>query len=154
MNLGFHLCIRDWCLQSGTKEQYTRCKNASKDGRTCYQPEIRYGSSKSGNRPIYHPGGGGVVFAEIIPTWCKQLFPTYKIFTGTATYATDEASNANIPRKLFLGKGYNPGESVPTWTCRCFGGAWKDNSTKTSPDSVKCNGVKRDCVMASVTCQF
>ena len=53
MNLGFHLCIRDWCLQSGTKEQYTRCKAASEDGRTCYNPTIRYGSTIGGH-PTNH----------------------------------------------------------------------------------------------------
>ena len=41
MNVGFHLCIDDWCLQKGTNEQYTRCKEASEDGQTCYNPTIR-----------------------------------------------------------------------------------------------------------------
>ena len=87
-----------------------------------------------------------------MPQWCKQLFPTSS--SGTATYATDEVSNANIPRKLFWGSVYNPGEKVPTWSCHCNPPAWKDKNV-ISPWSVKCNpSTKQSCVMYSVTCQF
>ena len=90
-----------------------------------------------------------------MPQWCKQLFPTSS--SGTATYATDGASNADIPRKLFWGSGFNPGEKVPTWSCRsnvCNKGAWKDTNV-ISDSSVKCQPLsKQDCVMSSVTCQF
>ena len=30
MDVGFHLCIDDWCFQKGTKEQYTKCKRQAK----------------------------------------------------------------------------------------------------------------------------
>ena len=88
-----------------------------------------------------------------MPQWCKQLFPTSS--TGTATYATDGASNANIPRKLFWGSGFNPGEMVPTWSCRCGHPVpWKDKNN-ISPSSVNCQPLsKQDCVMSSVTCHF
>ena len=98
-----------------------------------------------GSRPIFYPGYTN------IPQWCKQLFPTSS--TGTATYATDGASNANIPRKLFWGSVYNPGEKVPTWSLH-GDGAWKDKNI-ISPWSVKCNpSTKQSCVMYSVTCKF
>ena len=76
MNVGFHLCIHDWCFQKGTKEQYTRCKKASEDGRTCYYPTIRYGSTIGGN-PYKH-GNNNIL------NWCLQLFPTS--IKGIATY--------------------------------------------------------------------
>ena len=103
-----------------------------------------------GSRPIFYPG----VYTNI-PQWCKQLFPTSS--SGTATYATDEVSNANIPRKLFWGSGFNPGEKVPTWSLRASttNGAWKDTISGISHSSVKCQPLsKQDCVMSSVTCQF
>merc|ERR1719369_1485148 len=141
----FHGCIKTWCYQKGTKEQYTKCQTVSPDGKTCYNPEIRYGSTASGSRPIFFPGE----FTNI-PEWCKQLFPTSS--SGTATYATDEASNANIPRRLFWGTGFNPGETGPVWSCRCNSGRWKDGN-KTTHNRVKCNKItKQDCVMTSVTC--
>ena len=142
----FHKCVNDWCIQHGTNEQYTKCETVSPDGKTCYNPEIHYGSTASGSRPIFYPG------LINIPQWCKQLFPTS--MSGTATYATDEASNADIPQKLFWHSIHNPGEMVPTWSCRCVPGAWKDTNL-ISPSSVKCQPLsKQDCVMSSVTCQF
>ena len=145
----FHKCVNNWCIQHGTNEQYTKCQTVSLDGKTCYKPEIRYGTTASGSRPIFYPK-----FINI-PQWCKQLFPTSS--SGTATYATDMASNANIPRKLFWGSGFNPGEKVPTWSLRASttNGAWKDTISGISHSSVKCKPLsKQDCVMSSVTCQF
>ena len=142
----FHKCVNDWCIQHGTNEQYTKCETVSPDGKTCYNPEIRYGTTASGSRPIFYPG-----YTNILQ-WCKQLFPTSS--SGTATYATDEVSNANIPRKLFWGSGFNPGEKVPTWSCRCKDGKWKDTNIM-SGSEIKCQPLsKQDCVMSSVTCQF
>ena len=151
---GFHKCVNDWCNQQGTNEQYTKCEKVSPDGKTCYNPEIRYGSTASGSRPIFYPGK-----YTNISQWCKQLFPTSS--SGTATYATDEASNANIPRKLFWAAGFNPDEDGPVWSCRCNArtedcchDGWKDQ-TKTSDFGNECDQyTKQDCVMASVTCQF
>ena len=75
----FHSCVDEWCFQKGTNQQYTRCKTVSKDGRTCYNPTIRYGST-IGGRPaltVLHP-------ESYISDWCKQLFPSS--IQGTATY--------------------------------------------------------------------
>ena len=77
MNVNFHSCIHDWCYQKGTKGQYTRCKTVSNDGRTCYNPEIRYGSTIGGIPGQTDPG--------YIKEWCKQLFPTSSIIRGSAT---------------------------------------------------------------------
>ena len=52
----FHKCVNDWCIQHGTNEQYTKCQTVSLDGKTCYKPEIRYGTTASGSRPIFYPG--------------------------------------------------------------------------------------------------
>ena len=77
MNVNFHSCIHDWCYQKGTKGQYTRCTTVSNDGRTCYNPKIRYGST-IGGKP-------GEMTQSYIKDWCKQLFQT-SIIRGTATY--------------------------------------------------------------------
>ena len=77
MNVNFHSCIHDWCYQKGTKGQYTRCKTVSNDGRTCYNPEIRYGSTIGGIPGSFNEG--------YMKEWCKQLFPTSSIIRGSAT---------------------------------------------------------------------
>ena len=69
----FNSCINNWCHQKGTMGQYTRCKSVSNNGRTCHNPEIKYGSNIGGK-----PGG-----SLAITGWCKQLFPTTR---GTARY--------------------------------------------------------------------
>ena len=144
----FHKCVNDWCIQHGTNEQYIKFKTVSPDGKTCYKPEIRYGTTASGSRPVFYPGYTN------IPQWCKQLFPTSML--GTATYATDEVSNANIPRKLFWGSGYNRNEKGPVWSLRSSKSGvrdWKDTNKTT--DGAKCQpSSKQDCVMSSVTCHF
>ena len=73
MNVDFNSCINNWCYQHGTMGQYTRCKSVSNNGRTCHNPEIKYGNTIGGK-----PGGnnGGT-------DWCKQLFPTTSIAIGT-----------------------------------------------------------------------
>ena len=68
MNIGFHSCtLPNWCCQHGTNEQYTGCIRVSQDGRTCYSPTIRYGTTYGG-RSMNHP--------DDITSWCQQLFPT------------------------------------------------------------------------------
>ena len=116
MNVGFHSCIHDWCFQKGTKEQYTRCKEASEDGRTCYNPTIRYGST-IGGRPAKHPYND-------IAGWCQQLFPT-SIYGGTATYKLVKGNHKG-PGGLFWCSLYD--ETNPHW-CHCGGdGKWKDST--------------------------
>ena len=83
MNVNFHACKNgNWCYQKGTKGQYTRCATVSNDGRTCYNPEIRYGSTIGGK-----PGGTrDITGYEPTTEWCRQLFPTTKILKGTVKY--------------------------------------------------------------------
>ena len=86
MNVGFHLCIHDWCYQKGTKEQYTRCKEVSEDGRTCYNPTIKYGSTIGGYPAQNDPGQNDQL------EWCQQLlFPTT---IGTATYSNTKVKKS------------------------------------------------------------
>ena len=82
--VGFHSCVDEWGFQKGTNQQYTRCKTVSKDGRTCYNPTIRYGSTTGG----YHAKHG----SNDIAGWCQQLFPT-SIYGGTATYIKVEGNH-------------------------------------------------------------
>ena len=134
MNIGyFHLCTRDWCLQSGTKEQYTRCEEASEDGRTCYSPTIRYGSTIGGH-PTKHTN-------TIIREWCQQLFPTLHYGDFSVTYS--DIKPKNYIGALFWCSKYD--ENNPHW-CDWQDGNWKDSTLNPQPfnkvypviDSVTC----------------
>ena len=57
----------EWCLQTGTKGQYTRCEKVTDGGNTCKNPEIRYGNT-IGGIPRSHPAGNA-----FYPVWCQQL---------------------------------------------------------------------------------
>ena len=133
MNVDFNSCIHDWCLQKGTNQQYTRCKTVSKDGRTCYYPTIKYGSTTGGS-PAKHG-------STDIAGWCQQLFPT-SIYGGTATY------NIKIERhmkSLFWCSLYD--EISPHW-CDFQDGLWKDSILYQYPSSHKATRP----IMDSVTC--
>ena len=81
VNVNFHACKNgNWCYQKGTKGQYTRCGSVSSDGLTCYNPEIRYGSTIGGK-----PGAMGPWY-QYSTEWCRQLFPTANIIRGTAKH--------------------------------------------------------------------
>ena len=134
MNLGFQRCVNDWCYQHGTNQQYTKCKNASEDGRTCYNPTIRYGST-IGGYPAEHPKND-------ILEWCRQLFPTS---TGTAIYSRT-VNNANTKiNGLFWCTLYD--ETSPHW-CDFQDGLWKDSILYQYPSSHKATRP----IMDSVTC--
>ena len=89
MNVDFRSCINNWCYQHGTMGQYTRCKRVSNNGRTCHNPEIKYGSTVGGK-----PGGWMMHWLDGnagsgmlgIARWCKQLFPTLSIMNGTVIH--------------------------------------------------------------------
>ena len=88
MNVDFNSCINNWCYQHGTMGQYTRCKSVSNNGRTCHNPEIKYGSN-IGGKPggIWHGPNQVMNLPMNVPTkWCKQLFPTTPKIYGTALY--------------------------------------------------------------------
>ena len=78
MNVDFRSCINNWCYQHGTMGQYTRCKRVSNSGRTCHNPEIKYGYTVGGK-----PGGWMMGSREEFVKWCKQLFPTTSITGST-----------------------------------------------------------------------
>ena len=113
MYVGFHLCIHDWCFQKGTQKQYTRCKEVSEDGQTCYNPTIRYGSTIGGYPTKYGTNN--------ILEWCKQLFPNS--IHGIATYR-------NVKPKEYIGSLFwcsKWDESNPHW-CDWVDGKWKDSN--------------------------
>ena len=68
----------------GTSRQFTKCETVSSDGKTCYNPEIRYGSTVGG-----HPGKHS---NNNILQWCQQLFP--ESTNGDATYSNSSSVNA------------------------------------------------------------
>ena len=134
----FHQCIKKWCYQKGTKQQYTKCKSVSKDGKTCYLPEIRYGSTVGG-RPVKYPTNN-------ILQWCKQLFPTST--RGTATYSNSRKLNTGNGA-LNWRAGYD--ESGYKWI-DWYAGMWKDSTLKYSLRNT-CQSNLTGCRMTSVTCQ-
>ena len=129
MNIDFHSCIiPDWCYQKGTSEQYTGCQSASKDGRTCYHPQIKYGNTYGG-RPANTPG------SEAISSWCQQVFPTST--GGTVMY---DHLDQNSTVGLSWCSEYD--EKNPHW-CDSIAGFWKDTNWK-----------YRKYTIYSVTCQI
>ena len=124
MNLGFQRCVNDWCYQHGTNQQYTKCKNASEDGRTCYNPTIRYGTA-IGGRPFYdyyvHVARDA---SKTWKTWCRQLFPEYNMLSGYVSWP--------IP----LHKNYE-----------CYNGwvAWCDSGDEQNPHWCGGKGGWKDC---------
>ena len=80
--MDFNSCINNWCHHNGTMGQYTRCKRVSNNGRTCHNPEIKYGSTIGKPGGVLHGAYGAKGTA--LSQWCKQLFPT-SLF-GTVIY--------------------------------------------------------------------
>ena len=131
--------MNDWCYQEGTSQQFTKCETASSDGKTCYNPEIRYGSTVGG-----HPGEHE---NNNISQWCQQLFPTST--HGDATYSSSSSLNVGNGA-LFWDSGFD--ESGHKW-CDNQDGYWKD-ATLDYSFSDSCNETSLwGCIMTSVTCQ-
>ena len=121
----FGLCVSDWCYQSGTIDQYTRCGSLADNGNTCIDPEIKYGTVEGG-LPKQHSGNN-------YNTWCQQLGAQ-----GFTTYATGSRSGY----ALFGCSSYD--ESIWHW-CDWQDGYWYNqnlDSFQTSSDyitSITCN---------------
>ena len=90
MYVGFHLCIHNWCPQSGVNQQYTRCERASEDGRTCYNPSIKYGSTIGG-----YPVQSGA--DEHLVTWHEK---TRKL-VRPKDFKKSEKFNKCLPETVF-----------------------------------------------------
>ena len=104
MNVNFHACKNgNWCYQKGTKGHYTRCGSVSSDGLTCYNPEIKYGSTIGGK-----PGAFGPWYQHSTE-WCRQLFPTAKIIRGTAKHTI-----SYLVFKHFVGKSLSQFNNILT----------------------------------------
>ncbi len=78
----FSACVNNWCYQSGTMDQYTKCDSVTDGGNTCVNPEIKYGTV-TGGLPRVHPGNQ-------YSTWCQQLGGAAhsNFTTGTRTGGT------------------------------------------------------------------
>lgn len=59
-----------WCKQVGPTEQYTRCGSVEDDGRTCINPEIKYGTNTGG---IPEAIGDANYVKMSLDLWCQQL---------------------------------------------------------------------------------
>ena len=116
--VGFTSCLNRWCHQSNTNQQYTKCKRVSEDGRTCYNPEIRYGSY------THTYGIGGYVAASYNNNnhylqWCKQLFPKSNIIRSSVTTSNNKPPNY----RGALNWCYGYDENRYHW-CAMYSGTW------------------------------
>ena len=75
----FAKCQNKWCLQKGLqKPQHTKCESVTNNGKTCNNPEIKYGTV-SGGLPWEYSSNYYV-------KWCEQLGGRYRSHTtGTRT---------------------------------------------------------------------
>ena len=110
--VGFNSCLNRWCHQSGTNQQYTKCGRVSEDGRTCYNPSIKYGYN-TGGYPYNNQNNNAY------KQWCQQLFPTSNIISATYTYSQNKPYD--YVSALFWCTGYD--ENVPHW-CAQYNGYW------------------------------
>ena len=140
---GFQNCVDKWCPQIGTDGQYTKCDDASADGQTCYNPEIKYGSTVGG-RPVVLTERcyrGIKNRSQETLDWCKQLFPK-----------TEQANLTTNGRGLGRGEGFVSFDS-PRWPNIWFDtkdGVWKDTARVNGHFSSIIYCMKR---IESVTCQ-
>ncbi len=65
-----------WCLQTGTKDQFTRCESVANNNKTCNNPLIKYGTVENGI-PASHGGNN-------FNLWCQQL--GFAGFSGQVSY--------------------------------------------------------------------
>ena len=107
------MCLHKWCLQSGTNQQYTKCERVSGDGRTCYNPTIKYGST-IGGYPTKHKNNN-------YKQWCQQLFPKKTIISSSVTFFSTNWKPSNFVGGLFWCSTYD--ENRPHW-CAMSGGYW------------------------------
>ena len=142
--VGFHACIHKWCLQSGTTQQYTKCQSVSVDGRTCYNPSIKYGSTIGGipNKHGQRSWHGHNVYKE----WCQQLFPTSNIIKSSVTYSNYKPTN--FIGSVFWCRSYD--ETYPHW-CDWSDGYWKDSTLDNKYNKLSDYGSQ---VINSLTCQI
>ena len=99
MNVDFNSCINNWCYQHGTMGQYTRCKSVSNNGRTCHNPEIKYGSTIGGK-----PGGVWIhQGTNYLTEWCIQLFPRFgNGFFSPGSPAGDKLYGTALYKVIYL----------------------------------------------------
>jgi len=99
----FESCVKIWCLQDNTDEQYTRCESTTDEGETCINPEIKAGSTEGGI-PQEHARNYDYYYYDYpfnqyydynygqddINTWCKMIFHEDRI--GSITTGPRDAS--------------------------------------------------------------
>ena len=68
----FSKCQNEWCLQKGLqKPQHTKCDSVTNYGKTCNNPEIKYGTV-TGGLPWEYPSNN-------YEKWCEQLGGVYAL---------------------------------------------------------------------------
>ena len=155
--IGFNSCLitlNKWCLQSGTNQQYTTCDRASEDGRTCYNPQIKYGylHAYSYNHNSYYGKTGGYPVNNGnndyggYKQWCQQLFPKKTIISSSVTFFSTNWKPSNFVGGLFWCSTYD--ENRPHW-CDLKDGYWYNYNQPLGPYYY--NGLQ---IVSSLTCQY
>ena len=138
MYIGFNSCLNKWCHQSGTNQQYTKCGRVSEDGRTCYNPSIKYGYNTGGY--VYNNQNNNAY-----KQWCQQLFPTSNIISSSVTFS--QTKPYDYVGALYWCKGFD--ENSWHW-CDMYDGYWYNYNQALGPY----NWYRGLQVVASLTCQY
>jgi len=138
----FRKCTGDnWCLLANTRGQYTRCERAEDHGKTCINPELRWGSTVGGVPTVFDAWIGG---NQLFNFWCAQLGSGF----GSQAYV----SQARNVRNCAVGAVYNGygcnGLGTMAW-CDWGRGDWP-NSWKNKPLKWPCTGY---ATITKLTCK-
>jgi len=129
----------EFCAQTGTGGQGTKCGSVEDSGTTCINPEISYGTTEGGipgDDDPFDPSG----YESGLNTWCEQLgFSSYLI--GSVDF---EQRSCDAPQGRLY--GCTTGTDVNIWHwCDFNGDDWKDDAL----DSHTCSVADR---ITSITC--
>ena len=120
-----------YCLQVGTMQQFTKCESVQNGGKTCINPEIKYGNVPGGV-PAQHVGND-------FPKWCQQL--GFAGWSGQVSYGNRPCLSPK--GKLFGWTGYDE----PGWHwCDWQDGVWYNQALNYQ----QCND---GAEITSITCQ-
>ena len=126
----------EFCAQTGTDGQGTKCESVSVDGNTCFNPEISYGNllvrGIPGDTNFRNPN------VADLNEWCVQLgFSSYLSLSVRFGVRSCDAPNG----KLF---GCSTGADVSIWHwCDSQNVDWKDGTLDETLEGHVCNVADR-----------
>lgn len=132
-----------WCKQVGPTEQYTRCGDVQDAGKTCINPEIKYGTNAGG---IPQALGDPQFVSDSLDAWCQQL--GFAGWSGDVETGDRDCLQPHGP--LAWSSAYD--ENVPHWSETGGGGNngyWKGPAQKLNEGNWPCS---MGSSLLSITC--